>query len=57
MSIKISFVIPVFNSAQHLPRLIDSLKAQKNDNWEALFTDDRICTRTEGFKRSFSVGS
>lgn len=37
---KISFIIPVFNAAKYLHRCIDSLLAQTNPNWEALFTDD-----------------
>ena len=37
---KISFVIPVYNAAPYLPRLIKSLQSQKFEDWEALFTDD-----------------
>ena len=37
---KVSFIIPVYNAAKYLPRLIESLKAQKHSDWEALFTDD-----------------
>ena len=36
---KISFIIPVYNAAPFLPRLLESLQAQDGD-WEALFTDD-----------------
>lgn len=38
---KISFIIPVYNAAPFLPRLLESLQAQEGDgDWEALFTDD-----------------
>lgn len=38
---KISFIIPVYNAAPFLSRLLDSLQSQETDaNWEALFTDD-----------------
>ena len=38
---KISFIIPVYNAAPFLPRLLESLQAQDGDgDWEALFTDD-----------------
>lgn len=38
--LKISFVIPVYNAAEYLPRLLASLEGQAYGNWEALFTDD-----------------
>lgn len=37
---KVSFVIPVWNAAPYLPRLVASLKAQGHGDWEALCTDD-----------------
>ena len=41
---KISFIVPVYNAAPFLPRLLDSLQAQVGEgNWEALFTDDGSC--------------
>jgi glycosyltransferase involved in cell wall biosynthesis len=37
---KIVFIIPAFNAAPHVADLVDSLKAQTNPNWEAVFIDD-----------------
>ena len=37
---KVVFVIPMYNASQHVKPLIDSLKSQTNDNWEAVFIDD-----------------
>tara|TARA_B100000287_G_C20589436_1_gene763615 strand:+ start:419 stop:1126 length:708 start_codon:yes stop_codon:yes gene_type:complete len=37
---KVVFVIPMYNASQHVKSLIDSLKNQTNDNWEAVFIDD-----------------
>jgi len=37
---KVVFVIPMYNASQHVKSLIDSLKNQTSDNWEAVFIDD-----------------
>ena len=37
---KVVFVIPMYNASQHISSLIESLKSQTNDNWEAVFIDD-----------------
>ena len=37
---KVTFVIPVFNAAPYLPRLLDSLRCQNGCEWEAVFADD-----------------
>ena len=37
---KVVFVIPMYNASQHVKSLIDSLKSQTNENWEAVFIDD-----------------
>ena len=38
--IKISVVIPVYNTQQYLKECIDSILAQNYDNWEAFLVDD-----------------
>lgn len=40
MSLKISIVTPVYNTAQHLCKTIDSIIAQKYKNWELILVDD-----------------
>lgn len=37
---KVVFVIPMYNASQHVESLINSLKSQTNENWEAVFVDD-----------------
>ena len=37
---KVIFIIPMYNAAPHICDLVESLKAQTNDNWEAVFIDD-----------------
>ena len=37
---KVVFVIPMYNASQHVKDLIESLKDQTNENWEAVFIDD-----------------
>ena len=37
---KVSFIIPVYNAARYLPRLLKSLESQKYLDWEAIFIDD-----------------
>lgn len=36
----ISIIVPVYNTAQYLPRCIDSILAQTFSNFEAIFVDD-----------------
>lgn len=36
----VSIIVPVFNADNYLNRLIDSIKAQTNANWELIFIDD-----------------
>ena len=36
----ISVIVPVYNTAQWLPRCLDSIRAQTFDNWECLLVDD-----------------
>lgn len=36
----ISIIVPVYNTAQYLPRCIDSILAQTYSNFEAIFVDD-----------------
>ena len=43
---KVVFIIPVFNAAPHIKELIDSLRHQKNGNWEAVFIDDMSSDNT-----------
>ena len=38
--IKISVVIPVYNTQQYLKECIDSIINQNYDNWEAFLVDD-----------------
>lgn len=33
----------MYNASQHVESLIDSLKSQENENWEAVFIDDISC--------------
>ena len=37
---KVIFVIPMYNAAPHIASLVNSLKNQTNDNWNAIFIDD-----------------
>ena len=37
---KVIFIIPMFNAAPHVKELVESLKPQKNSNWEAILIDD-----------------
>ena len=37
---KVVFIIPMYNAAPHVNELVDSLKKQKNPNWEATIIDD-----------------
>ncbi|MBW3085878.1 Undecaprenyl-phosphate 4-deoxy-4-formamido-L-arabinose transferase [Austwickia sp. TVS 96-490-7B] len=37
---KISILSPVYNEEQHLPEMMDSLRAQSHTNWEVCFVDD-----------------
>ena len=37
---KVVFIIPMFNASDHIPDLIESIKEQTNENWEAVFIDD-----------------
>jgi glycosyltransferase involved in cell wall biosynthesis len=37
---KVVFIIPMFNAAPHVKELVESLKSQKNPNWEAILIDD-----------------
>ena len=37
---KVIFIIPMYNAAPHIQDLVESLKEQTNENWEAVFIDD-----------------
>ena len=37
---KVIFIVPMFNAAPHVKDLVESLKRQKNKNWEAILIDD-----------------
>lgn len=37
---KISAIIPVYNTEKYVARCIDSVLAQKYDNWELILVDD-----------------
>lgn len=39
-TVKISIVIPVYNGAKYIPRLIDSLRAQEFKDFEVVFVND-----------------
>ena len=36
---KVVFVIPMFNASDHIPELIESIKEQTNENWEAVLSE------------------
>ena len=38
---KYSVIIPVFNTADYLPRCMDSLLCQRTDGWEVILVDDQ----------------
>ena len=37
---KVVFISPMYNASSHLKDLIDSIKEQKNPNWELILVDD-----------------
>ena len=53
---KVVFIIPMYNAAPHVSDLVDSLKKQKNTNWEAVIIDDMSDDDTI-FMVNHSVGS
>ena len=55
-SMKVVFIIPMYNAAPHVSELVDSLKKQKNPNWEATIIDDMSDDDTI-FMVNHSVGS
>lgn len=44
-NIKVSIIIPVFNSERYLPRLLNSLSSQRFKDFEVIFIDD--CSKDE----------
>ena len=50
---KVSVMIPVYNSARYLPACLDSLTAQTLRDWEALLVDDGSTDGSQGICREY----
>lgn len=51
---KISFIIPAFNAEKSLPKCINSLLAQTDENWQAIIVDDGSTDNTFAVAQSFA---